>query len=168
VEWAKQAHDGRHGTCADAARISEIVINCTAGTASLDAVQEAGSEHFAGKILIDVANRLERTETGPTVLTTDTSLGEDLQHALPHTRAVEALTTVNHQLMVNPSPLPEPHHISSPGSGVPGARPAHRIRLGPDLITAARTTELYMALWIRLWGVASTPHFNIRLVTSAG
>jgi predicted dinucleotide-binding enzyme len=111
VEWAEQARDGRNGTFADAARVSEIVINCTAGTASLDAIQEAGSEHFAGKILIDVANRLERTETGPTVLTTDTSLGEDLQHALPHTCVVKALNTVNHQLIVNPSPLPEPHRI---------------------------------------------------------
>jgi hypothetical protein len=87
---------------ADAVQFGKIIINWTAGTASLDAVQQAGSEHFAGKILIDVANRLERTETGPTVLTGDNSLGEGLQHALPHTGVVKTLNTVNHQLIVNP------------------------------------------------------------------
>src|SRR5438128_334837 len=27
-----------------------------------------------------------------------------------------------------------------------------------------RGTEMYLALWIRLWGKLGTPHFNIRLV----
>jgi hypothetical protein len=29
-------------------------------------------------------------------------------------------------------------------------------------ITDARGTEMFLALWLRLWGVLGTPHFNIR------
>ena len=38
----------------------------------------------------------------------------------------------------------------------------HIVDLGD--ITAARGTEAYVALWIRLWGVVGGPDFNIRLV----
>ena len=31
-------------------------------------------------------------------------------------------------------------------------------------ITAARGTEMYLALWLRLWGVLGTPHFNIKVL----
>jgi hypothetical protein len=31
-------------------------------------------------------------------------------------------------------------------------------------ITAARGTEAYLMLWIRLWGALGTGHFNVRVV----
>jgi hypothetical protein len=41
--------------------------------------------------------------------------------------------------------------------------PAERIR---DLggISSARGTEMYVALWLRLWGSLGTGHFNIAVV----
>jgi predicted dinucleotide-binding enzyme len=31
-------------------------------------------------------------------------------------------------------------------------------------ITNSRGTEMYLALWVRLWGVVGNPHFNIHIV----
>jgi len=31
-------------------------------------------------------------------------------------------------------------------------------------ISAARGTEMYLPLWLRLWGVVGSPHFNIRVI----
>jgi len=31
-------------------------------------------------------------------------------------------------------------------------------------ITAARGTEMYLPLWLWLWGVVGDPHFNIQVV----
>jgi hypothetical protein len=44
--------------------------------------------------------------------------------------------------------------------------PASRIR---DLggISSARGTEMYLALWLRLWGVVGTGHFNIAVQAAA-
>src|SRR6516162_2432493 len=41
-----------------------------------------------------------------------------------------------------------------------GWKPGNIIDLGD--ITDARGTEMFLALWVRLWGVLGTPHFNIR------
>ncbi|HEY2342390.1 MAG TPA: NADP oxidoreductase, partial [Chthoniobacteraceae bacterium] len=31
-------------------------------------------------------------------------------------------------------------------------------------ISCSRGTEMYLALWIRLWGALGTPHFNLKIV----
>ena len=41
---------------ADAAAHGELVFNCTNGNASLSALNAAGTDNLAGKVLIDVAN----------------------------------------------------------------------------------------------------------------
>ena len=41
-----------------------------------------------------------------------------------------------------------------------GWKPGNIIDLGD--ITDARGTEMFLALWVRLWGVLGTSHFNIR------
>jgi 8-hydroxy-5-deazaflavin:NADPH oxidoreductase len=43
-----------------------------------------------------------------------------------------------------------------------GWRPGNIIDLGD--ITNSRGTEMFLALWVRLWGVVGHPHFNIRVV----
>src|SRR5215210_2675609 len=60
VKWAQGAGDGAsEGTFADAAGHGEMVINATAGEHSVQALEGAGAENLAGKVLIDVANKLE-------------------------------------------------------------------------------------------------------------
>ena len=77
--------------------------------------------------------------------------------------------------MVNPSVAPGDHNLF-----ICGNDPAAKAKVASfiaenfgwkrdnivDLgdISNSRGTEMYLALWIRLWGKLGTPHFNIRLV----
>ncbi|HVR61991.1 MAG TPA: NAD(P)-binding domain-containing protein, partial [Polyangia bacterium] len=114
VAWAKSAGDrASQGTFADAAAFGEIVLNCTAGTGSVAAVQAAGPKNLAGKILIDVANPLDFSKGMPpslTVCNTD-SLGEQIQRACPDAKVVKALNTLSATVMVNPGLVPGEHDL---------------------------------------------------------
>ena len=93
------------GTFADAAGFGELLVNATAGAASLEALEMAGAEQLAGKVLIDVANPLDFSHGMPPTLTVcnDDSLGEQIQRALPDVRVVKTLNTVTAAVMVDPS-----------------------------------------------------------------
>src|SRR5262249_5957840 len=114
VAWAAAAGNGAgKATFADAAADAELMINCTSGVASLDALQSAGAENLAGKVLIYVANPLDFSHGAPPILAlvnTD-SLGEQLQRAFPAARVVKALNTINCQVMVDPSRVPGEHNV---------------------------------------------------------
>ena len=178
VAWAEQiGGPASEGTFADAAGFGEIVINATAGAASLLALQAAGFEQLAGKVLLDVANPLDSSRGTPPTFTVcnDDSLGEQIQRALPDVRVVKTLKTVTAALMVDPRLVEGPHTIFVAGDD-PGAKaqtmellqefgwPAGSI-LDLGDITAARGMEMYMALWLRLWGAAGTPVLNVEVRT---
>ncbi len=162
---------------ADAAGHGELVFNCTAGVASLEALDAAGSENLAGKILIDVANPLDFSKGMPPTLTVcnDDSLGEQIQRAYPEAKVVKALNTVNASVMVDPGSVPGDHDLFICGDDdeakaqvtsailEPFGWPADRIHDLGD-ITGARTTEMYLPLWVRLMGVVGGATFNIRVV----
>jgi predicted dinucleotide-binding enzyme len=162
---------------ADAASHGELVFNCTNGNASLDALHAAGEENLTGKVLVDVTNALTFSEGRPPVIgvSTDDSLGEQIQRAFPEAKVVKTLNTVNTDVMVDPSIVPGEHDVFVSGND-DGAKaqvvellesfgwPRERIVDLGD-ITAARGQELYVALWIRLMGVVGEPTFNIRVVS---
>jgi predicted dinucleotide-binding enzyme len=165
------------GSFEEAAAFGEVVFNCTAGVASLEALALAGKKNLAGKVLIDLANPLDFSRGMPPLLTVcnEDSLGEQIQRAFPEARVVKTLNTVNHLLMVDPARVPGEHHLflcgndESAKSAVSrwlwewfGWRPASLIDLGD--ITAARGTEMFLPLWIRLMGVTGGPYFNVRVV----
>lgn len=180
--WAEAA--GRHAsqaTFADAAAFGEIVFNCTAGVASVEALELAGRKNLSGKILIDVANPLDFSKGMPPTLTvcnTD-SLGERIQRALPETKVVKALNTLNCAVMVEPGLVPGHHQIFLSGDDA-GAKMRVAELLGlwfgwkvddiVDLggIRTARGTEMMLPLWIDLMGALGTPIFNLRVVAGAG
>ena len=111
------------GSFADAASFGEVVVNATAGAASLDALAAAGAEHLSGKVLIDVANPLDFSSGMPPTLTvcnTD-SLAEQIQRAFPDARVVKALNTVNAAVMTDPSLVPGSHTVFVSGDD-PGAK----------------------------------------------
>ena len=62
-EWTAKHPEVKLGTFAEAAAHGEIVVNATNGAASLDALKLADSKNLDGKVLIDVANRLQKAET---------------------------------------------------------------------------------------------------------
>ena len=177
TEWAEAAGaNAAHGTFADAAAAGELVCNCTGGTVSLDALGAARKENLAGKVLVDVSNALDFSQGRPPILgvcNTD-SVGEQIQRAFPEARVVKALNTVNAAVMVDPATVPGEHDIFVCGNdedaktqvrgllesfGWPGE---HILDLGD--ISAARGTEMYLPLWLRLIGAVGGPRFNIRVV----
>jgi hypothetical protein len=157
---------------ADAAAHGEIVFNCTSGAASLDALAAAGAENLSGKVLIDVANPLDFSGGGPALFTDTTdSLGERIQAAFPDARVVKSLNTINCNLMVDAASVPGDHVVFVCGND-DGAKAQTRELLGEfgwppervlDLgdISAARGTEHYLMLWLRLMGAVGGPQFNI-------
>lgn len=178
LAWASAAGTlASQGSLADAARFGEILVNATAGAASLDALTAAGADNLAGKILIDIANPIDTASGMPPTLSvcnTD-SLGEQIQRAFPASRVVKTLNTMSADVMVNPGLVPGAHNVFMCGND-PQAKArvmevlesfgwpaAHILDLGD--ISNARGTEMYLALWVRLWGAVGTGHFNIKVVT---
>jgi predicted dinucleotide-binding enzyme len=163
---------------ADAAAHGELVFNCTNGNASLEALNAAGAENLAGKVLVDVANALDFSHGRPPLVgvSTGDSVGEQIQRAFPETKVVKALNTVNANVMIDPSIVPGEHNLFMSGNDEQAKAqvaellqtfgwPAERI-LDLGDITGARGQEMYVALWVRLVGVAGGAPFNIRV--SAG
>jgi 8-hydroxy-5-deazaflavin:NADPH oxidoreductase len=176
VAWAASVGGpASEGTFADAAGFGELVINATAGAASLDALEMAGGEQLAGKVLIDVANPLDTSRGMPPTLTVcnDDSLGEQIQRALPDVKVVKALNTVTAAVMVDPSLVAGTHTIFVAGDHAPAKAqvsdllqefgwPAGAI-LDLGDITAARGMEMYLPLWLRLWGAVGTAVLNVEV-----
>jgi 8-hydroxy-5-deazaflavin:NADPH oxidoreductase len=175
--WAQAAGSGAaHGSFADAAAAGEIVFNCTAGGASLEALEAAGASNLARKVLVDVANPLDFSQGMPPTLSVcnDDSLGERIQAAHPDARVVKALNTVNAAVMVEPGSLSEPGTIFIAGDDS-GAKdevgallrafgwPTDSI-LDLGEIGAARGMEMYLPLWLRMMGALDSAAFNIRVV----
>ena len=116
--WTAKAGPGAsHGTFASAASHGEILFNCTAGLAALDALQAAGAESLGEKILIDVTNPLVFAPgVPPSLLFAGTdSLGERIQHAFPRTRVVKTLNTITAAVMVDPGRVPGDHDVFMSG-----------------------------------------------------
>lgn len=172
--WSEAAGaNASDGSFADAAAFGELVVNCTAGQHSLDALEQAGRDSLAGKVLVDVANTLDFSRGMPPTLgicNTD-SLGEQIQRAFPDSRVVKTLNTMNCEVMVDPQRVPGEHVVFVCGEDTDAKErvvellgsfgwPAGRI---VDLggIRAARATEMYLPLWLSLYGALGTGDFNI-------
>ena len=176
--WAVSAGDlASEGSFADAASSAALVVNATAGTASIEALTAAGAQNLAGKVLVDVANPLDFSGGMPPTLqpaNTD-SLGEQIQRTFPEARVVKSLNTVNCDVMVDPGIVPGSHTMFVAGNDDAakgdvrdllesfGWPPGDVLDLGD--ITAARGMEMYLPLWLRLWGATGTGHLNVKVVT---
>jgi 8-hydroxy-5-deazaflavin:NADPH oxidoreductase len=177
-EWLRSVSgEAQIGTFADAAAFGETVFDCTNGANSIAALRSAGATNLRGKILIHVGNPLDTSKGMPpslTVCNTD-SLGEQVQREFPDARVVKALNTVNCEIMIAPSRVPGDHELFICGNDAAakrevtnrlfewfGWKPVNIIDLGD--ISNSRGTEMFLALWVRLWGALGTPHFNIHVV----
>ncbi len=166
----------RLGTFAQAAEFGELVINATSGLASLDVLGGVGQTRLSGKILIDVANALDFSKGMPPTLAycNSDSLGERIQRALPHTKVVKTLNTMNALVMVNPRSIGDgDHHVFLSGNDpIAKRKVADYLRIwfgwknAIDLgdITTARGAEMLLPLWLRLWESLETPMFNFKIV----
>jgi 8-hydroxy-5-deazaflavin:NADPH oxidoreductase len=165
------------GTFANAAAFGEIVLDCTNGANSIAALRQAGADSLRGKILIQVGNPLDTSKGMPPTLTicNADSLGEQTQKEFPEARVVKTLNTVNCDIMIAPSRVPGDHDLFICSNDAAAKRQVadwlcewfgwkreNIVDLGD--ISNSRGTEMFLALWVRLWGVIGHPHFNIHLV----
>ncbi len=174
--WQKQHLKVKLRTFADAAAHGEIVINATNGITSLEALKAADEANLNDKLLIDIANPLDFSQGNPPSLSVSNadSLGEQIQRAYPNVKVVKTLNTVTAFLMVNPSLVANGDHTLFVCGNDAAAKAQVTewlkswfgwkdvIDLGD--ITNARGTEMYLPLWIRVWGALGTGMFNIKIV----
>jgi predicted dinucleotide-binding enzyme len=179
-EWLRSVGGkAKIGTFADAAAFGEIVFDCTNGANSLDALRQAGAANLREKILIHVSNPLDFSTGQPTLTVCNTdSLGEQVQREFPDSLVVKALNTVNCALMIQPSLLPGDHNLFICGNDAAakgevtgwlcewfGWKNTNIVDLGD--ITGSRGMEMWMPIWLRLFGKFGHPRFNLRLVLAS-
>lgn len=174
--WHKDNAQVKLLTLAGAAAHGEIIFNCTSGGATVEALHLAQAANLAGKLLIDLSNPLDFSKGMPPTLTvcnTD-SVGEQIQRAFPHVKVVKTLNTVTASLMVNPGQIGGGDHDVFVSGNEAGAKAQtidilrgwfgwkNVIDLGD--ITTARGTEMYLPIWLRLWGALGTGLFNVKII----
>jgi 8-hydroxy-5-deazaflavin:NADPH oxidoreductase len=166
------------GTFADAAAFGEIIFNCTSGGASIDALKLAGEANLTNKVMVDIANPLDFSKGQPATLSISntTSLGEEIQNKFPTAKVVKALNTMWCGLMVNPAMIGNADHTTFISGNDADAKTIVKDILKSfgwfeknilDLgdITTARGTEMYLPLWLRIWGATQNGAFNIKIVS---
>ncbi|MEU8764311.1 NAD(P)-binding domain-containing protein [Streptomyces sp. NPDC048659] len=173
--WAAE-HDAAHGTFASAAAGAELVVNATGGLVSLAALEAAGAENLAGKVLVDVSNPLDFSAGfPPSVVTPDGgSLAEQIQRAFPAARVVKTLNTMTNTVMVDPARVPGDHVVFVCGDDAEAKATVTALLasfgwLEPRIVdlgdlSGARGTELLLPLWLRLMGTLGTGDFNFGIL----
>ena len=174
---AKYKDKARTGTFAEAASFGEIIFNCTKGLNSLDVLKMSGEQNLKNKIIVDISNPLDFSKGTPPTLSVcnSNSLGEEIQKTFPETKVVKALNTMWCGIMVNPGLINGgEHNTFLSGNDYEakntvkeilksfGWKESNILDLGD--ITTARGTEMYLALWIRIYGATKSGAFNISIV----
>ncbi len=157
----------------NAAAQGEIVINALPGRLSVEILSSL-EESLRGKILIDVANAVtDKFE----LKYPNASLAAALQNALPETRVVKTLSTINASVMAKPSVLAGRGSVFL--SGNDDSAKSTVARLLTDLgwtdeaqedlgdITSARGPEHYFFLAVGIGGVVGRPEYSIAVVRAA-
>lgn len=177
AKWVRQAGRGAsQGTFTDAAEFGEMILVCLRGDVALPVVKSVGAAKLKGKIVIDISNPLDMSKGFPCPLLPDLcnthSLGEATQNALPESFVVKTLNTVNCEVMVNPSLANGESDLFICGNDSGAKNRVVEVlrsfgwKIVIDLgdITAARGTEMLMPIWMRMFGLFGTPHFNFHIV----
>jgi 8-hydroxy-5-deazaflavin:NADPH oxidoreductase len=156
-----------------AAQDAALVVNATAGTASLEALRGLGD--LAGTVVLDVSNPLDFSAGfPPTLAVKDTdSLAEQLQRGLPGARVVKALNTMTAQVMLQPQLVGDGSSTVFVAGDDDDAKAVvvklleaagwrDVLDLGP--LEAARGMEMWLPLWLRVMGALGTATFNLKIV----
>ncbi|KAB1192627.1 DNA-binding protein [Haloferax sp. MBLA0076] len=147
------------GTFAEAAAHGDVVILAVLGDAAEAVVDMAGTDTFAGKLVLDATNPLDFSE-GVAHLSfggTD-SLGERIQEKLPGASVVKCFNTVSNIQMVDPEfeEGTPPMFICGDDDDAKAQTEAILVELGwPGVmdvgdITSARYLEALVPLWVRV------------------
>ena len=159
----------------DAAATGELIVLAVSGTAVFEVLSAVGAENLSGKVLIDISNSLDFSNGFPPTLSVkDTdSVGEQIQAAYPDVRVVKSLNTLAAALMVHPELVGDGDHTVFVSGNDAGAKQTvvellqsfgHRDVLDLGDITTCRGPEMYLGLWVRLYGLIGTDMFSIKIV----
>jgi len=174
----KNPEKASEGTFSEAAHFGEIIFNCTKGEHSLEALKSAG-DALNGKTLVDIANPLDFSRGMPPSLipnlSNTNSLGEEIQKTFPQAKVVKTLNTMWNGLMVNPNLIGNGDHINYICGNDAEAKSKVMTILNEmgwknenilDLgdISAARGTEGFLPIWLRIYGATGSGAFNLKLV----
>jgi predicted dinucleotide-binding enzyme len=105
--------------------------------------------------------------------TQDYCVAEQIQAAFPNLRVVKSLNTVGAPLMINPRGLAGgAHTIFVSGNDKPAKAAVGELLTAfgwTDILdlgdlSTARAPEMYMAMWLRLWGATGTVAVNVKVV----
>jgi len=179
-EWHSANKNVKLGTFQEAALFGDIILNATMGAKSIAALKMAEVKDLYGKILIDVANPLDFSKGLPPSLLPElsntNSLGEEIQKTFPDVRVVKTQNTMWNGLMVNPAMLNGGDHTTFICGNSSEAKenvkeilksfgwPEKNI-LDLGDISSARGTEMYLPLWLRIFGATNNGAFNIKIVS---
>jgi hypothetical protein len=175
-EWLQATQNrAKVVTFREAAAHGDILINATSGEVSVAALGLAEAGSVGSKTLIDAANELDHSKGMPprSLASQDNCLAEKIQEAFPNLRVVKSLNTIGAPVMVNPAAVGEGQHTVFVSGNDRGAKAQVSDLLKSfgwtdilDLgdISSARGPEMYMGLWIRLWGATQTGMINIKVV----
>jgi predicted dinucleotide-binding enzyme len=171
-DW--DAHAPRLATFRAAAAGAEVVVHASGGSAALDVLVAVGEDALAGKVLLDVANPLDFSGGfPPSLFVKDTdSLAERIQRTFPAARVVKSLNTVSAELMVDPGALGEEHTMFVAGDDPEAKRVVSGLvgefgwRDVIDLgdLSGARGMEMFLPLWLRVFGSLGTAAFGVKVV----
>jgi len=163
-------------TFAEAARFGEILFNATGGGVALRALAVAGEANIGTKILVDVSNPGDFSTgvlTSLPDLTNTTSVGEEIQKALPRARVVKTLNTAYIGVGVDASKVADGAMFIAGNDA--DAKTAVETLLKHDFgwntvvdlgdIVGARAMEQFLILWFRLYTLRGTPLFGVKIVT---
>lgn len=179
-EWYATNKHIKLGTFAEAAAFGEIIFNAVKGANAFNALSLAGEQNLNDKILIDISNPLDFSKGMPPSLIPElsntNSLGEEIQKKFPDVKVVKALNTIWCGLMVNPAMINGGDHNTFISGNDAGAKETVKGLLKSfgwmeknifDLgdISAARATEMYLPLWLRIYGATNNIAFNLKIVS---
>jgi 8-hydroxy-5-deazaflavin:NADPH oxidoreductase len=174
--WGKENPEVKLAKFNEAVLGADMVVNATNGAGSLDALHAAGN--LDGKVILDVSNPLDFSKGMPPQLfvSNSESLAERIQNTFPAAKVVKSLNTTNAYLMVDPKQLANGEHtVFVSGNDAAAKGKVSELLRGfgwtdvIDLgdITTARGPEMWLPLWLRIWGSTQSPMFNLKIVRAA-
>jgi 8-hydroxy-5-deazaflavin:NADPH oxidoreductase len=180
AEWHTTNTQVQLGTFAQVVAYGEIVLNALQGAATITAISSTNTNDFDGKIVLDVSNPLDTSKGFPPTLleglNNTNSLAEEIQKTLPNAKVVKTLSTMWCGLMVNPAMIGNGDHNTFIAGNDAYAKTrvkeiltsfgwitSNILDLGD--ITKARGLEMYLPLWLSIFGATNNGAFNIKIVS---